>query len=332
MTIQGQSFLDGHGQVFVPKGTVVGHGELARTGDEQASADLGANFRRIGIRWWGDYGSGFQVDSEEDLNPGNIDLAYWDRTAAQFAASRAAGLSTLLFMDSNCGQGLGGTACKLDNVTDSDFFMPSGAEKRAKFIAAAVFAAQNLRGLIDMMEPLVEPAGTSDQASLWAFQEELMTAVLAVDPAMLFLIGPTPNYQPNSIDKAFKPAWGQVGSPFYRKTALTANFLTNLATNPTNRVNRLGFVTAARAKYNCPVLIQQVGTTLADDPDDAHLDTMLGLLDNASGGPIGYSVWEEMSVFPNSYGYLSLSNSADPNSARNTNAHRRDVLQSHFTA
>lgn len=319
---------------FVGRGCVTGHGELYRTGDAAFLAAHGANLARRGNRWWGTYGIGFQVDSELDPAPGHVNEDYFNEiVATPVDESYDAGQRVLLFMDSNCGQGLeDGDVCKLDGVNYANFFTDSdlARAKRAKYIEAACYIVQQKKGRIDMIEPLVEPGAVASQKALWAFQEEFMSAILAVDPDMLFVIGASPNYQPNQIQDAYNPDW--LRSIFRKHVILTGNFLTGIASNPTLRVSRVKYVTDARAQWKCPVFIQQVGTTLTDDPDNAHLDAMLGLLDNAVGGPIGYSVWEEFSTFPNSYGFWSLSNPNDPLSSRNTDAARLAVLQSHFTA
>lgn len=315
---------------FVPRGFVAGHGELVQSGDEARAASMGANFRRDGLRWWGQYGQGFQVDSEFDLNPGNINENYFAARKASWQRTQDSGQRVLLFMDSNCGQGLGGDVCKLDGVTDSDFFMTSGAGKRELFIQAAEYAVSNAKGLIDMIEPIVEPAGSATRESLWAFQEEFMNRILDIDPDMIFVIGGL-QYGAAQITNCYKKEWAQPFSRFYGKVVITCNFLNNIATNQPLREQRMGLVLQARAQRNCPVLIQQVGTTIADDPTNVHLDGMLALLEDAAGGPIGYTWWEETSIFPNSYGPWSLADSNDPNSTRVVNTARRDALAAHFS-
>lgn len=315
---------------FVPRGFVAGHGELVLPGDEARAASMGANFRRDGLRWWGQYGQGFQVDSEFDLNPGNINENYFAARKASWQRTQDSGQRVLLFMDSNCGQGLGGDVCKLDGVTDSDFFMTSGVGKRELFIQAAEYAVSNAKGLIDMIEPIVEPAGSATRESLWAFQEEFMNRILDIDPDMIFVIGGL-QYGAAQITNCYKKEWAQPFSRFYGKVVITCNFLNNIATNQPLREQRMGLVLQARAQRNCPVLIQQVGTTIADDPTNVHLDGMLALLEDAAGGPIGYTWWEELSIFPTSYGPWSLANPNDPNSARVVNTARRDALAAHFS-
>lgn len=331
MSISGKNFLDENGQPIVLRGFVAGHGEIMQTGDQAEAAAMGANFWREGIRWWGDYTTGFQVDAEDDADPGYVDTVYFARFSAAIDRAKAQGMRTLFFPDSNCGQGVGvGGVCDLGSGTE-DFWSAGGANKRARFIAMVRWVVQQKLGKIDIIEPIVEPSSANaDQTSLWAFQEELMSAVLAVDPKMLFLIGAYPNYESNSISNAFNPAWAIPSSPFYGKVALTGNFLNNLSTNPVNRVDRVNKAVTARNTWNCPVLIQQFGTQTANDADDMHMEATATLLDTAAGGPIGYSFWEFVSIFSTSYGIYSLSDSGDPNSARVLKPVRKAVLQAHM--
>lgn len=319
---------------FVPRGCVNGHGELYRTGDAAFIAARGANTSRTGNRWWGTYGQGFQTDSEFDLNPGNINEDYFsDIVAKPIEESYTANQRNLLFMDSNCGQGLqDGDVCKLDGINFADFFTDTQAArtKRQKFIDAGCYIVTQKKGKIDMMELLVEPQGaTMTRSALWAFQQEFMDAIMAIDPAMLFVIGGTA-YQTNQMANAYNPDW--VRSYLHDHIILTGNMLSGLVVNPATRASRLQLFIDARNQWKCPVICQQVGSTIADDPDGSALDDMLTKFDTAAGGPIGYTYWEQLSIFPNSYGFWSLSNSADPLSSRVLNANRLALLQSHFEA
>ena len=159
-----------------------------------------------------------------------------------------------------------------------------------------------------------------------------MDAVLAVDPAMLFVIGGQPGYFPNQIGNAFNPAWASPYHRFHNKILLTGNFLSNITTDPVLVASRIQDAVAARTKWNCPIYIQQCGATLADDPDNALTNALLTAFRLASGGPFHWTFWEEFSVYPNSYGFWSLSNPNNPNSARNTDAARLAMLQAQFTA
>lgn len=334
LTISGKNILDENGASIVLRGVVAGHGELVRDGDHAEAAAMGANFWREGTRWWGNYdgAGGFIIDSENDADPGDIDADYLARFSASVRAAKAAGMRVIHFCDSNCGQGAeSGGVCDLGSG-DENFWTPGGAGKRAQFIAMVCHVVTHNVGYIDFIEPIVEPsAAEANQTTVWAFQEELMTAVLAIDPKMLFIIGPYPNYESNSIANAFKPAWGVVGNPFYQKIVITGNFLSNLCTNATNRVDRHGKAVTARNNANAPYLSQQLGTMTSADADDMHLAATLKLFDETSGGAFGYTYWEMTSVFPGSYGWYYLSDDADPNSARVLKPTRKAVLQAHWS-
>lgn len=336
--IEGTRIMDGSTE-YVMKGCVTGHAELYRTGDGVYVHNMGANGARKLVRWWGTYASGFQTDSEFDRDPGYINEDYLAKyVTAQLDEIVPLGMRVLLAPDSNCGQGLqDGAVCKLDGTNYANFFTNTteARDKRAKFIRMAQYVLERNLGRVDMMELLVEPsAPEADQSSLWVFQEEMMNALLDVDPQMLFVVGAYPNYQANSTAKAYKPDWARPYNRFHNKIILTANFLSGVATNPTLRASRVATAVQARQQWNCPFLCQQVGTFHGDDPDSSLLDGMLTAFDTAAGGPMGYTVWEEMSVYGvgDSYGFWSLSNPADPLSDRVLDTVRRDVLQAHFQA
>jgi hypothetical protein len=334
MSISGTQILNTNGAPFVPRGMGAGHGELVRVGDEVIAAAMGANVRRIGIRFWTDDTSSYLTDAESDADPGHLKPAYWAETLAQINRTRAAGMKVHLFFDSDCGQGVGtGAVCDLGSgVVNFASNTPESNAKRTKYLEMIMWVISQTIGLVDSIEVLVEPAGNFTESTYWDFVEEVMDAVLVVDPAMLFVVGGHPNYQATDIGSAFRPGWNEVGSPYQNHLIATCNALSNLATNAAQRVDRVNnYMVPARIALNAPVLIQQVGTRTSEDADDAHLDAMLTLLDQAAGGPIGYMVWEETSVFSSSYGFNSLSNTGDPNSSRVVKANRKAVLQAHFT-
>lgn len=335
---EGKKIMNGTTE-FIMRGCVTGHAELARSGDSAFLHAMGANGTRKVPRWWGTYGSGYQEDVELDADPGYINEDKMKQVITDpLSECIPLGMRTLIAFDSNCGQGVdAGDVCKLDGTNVADFFTNTtlAKQKRAKFIQMAQYVVQQHLGNIDMVEPLVEPsAAGADQDALWVFQEEMMNALLDVDPALLFVIGAYPNYQANSPAKAFKPDWAHTYNRFHNKIILTGNFLSGVATNLVQRADRVNIAVQARRQWNCPYLCQQVGTFHVDDPDNSLLDGMLTLFDTAADGPIGYTVWEELSVNSTgqSYGFWSLSDPDDPLSARVLDTARRDVLAAHFSA
>lgn len=331
--IEGTRIMLGNRE-WVGRGMVCGHGELYRTGDAAFLAARKANIARRGNRWWGNYGPGYQRDSELDADPGHIDEDYFrDIVSKPIDESYDAGQRNLLFMDSNCGQGIPGEVCKLDGINNMDFFTdsPLARAKFLKYLDAGRYILQQKKGRVDKVEPLVEPAGNSDQRKLWNLYQEAMEAYLDVDPAILFVLGGTPNYQPNKIDQAYNPDWAR--GRFKDKIILTGNLLSGIVKDPALRASRLKYMTDARAHWKVPVFGQQTGSMYGDDPTNVHLDAMLTMLDNADGGPIGYTGWEEFSVFkdsPERYGFWALANPNDPNGARIQDDARLQVWANHF--
>lgn len=333
MTISGTQIYDEAGNVFVPRGLGVGHELLVASGDEAYSASIGSNIRRIVLRWWGDWIS-YRVDSESDADPGHLNSTVWAANLAQIVATRAAGMKVHLAFDSNCGQGAGvGGVCDLGHGTVD--FASNTAESNAKltkYIEMIVWVVGQTIGQVDSIEGLVEPAGHFTQASYWDFAERVMNAVLPVDPHMIFYWGGYPIYQAVDTGNALRPGWNDVGSPYRNHCVATYNMLSGLASNAALRADRFAnYILPARIALNAPVVTQQTGTTTADDPDDHFLDDTLTLHDQAVGGPVGYMVWEDTSVYPNDYGLKSLTDPNNGNSARVLKTARRDVLQRHFT-
>lgn len=327
LTINGTNFLDETGNVWIPYGMSDGHFELAKTGDEALDAAMGATCLRSVVREYGTYGTGYQQDMQEEGQPGNLKPAYLSGLVTRWTAARAAGMRNFVAMDSDKGQGAEASG-------GNDFFSGSteGNRQRALFIASAVYLAQNYGDLIDAMEPLVEPnsAVVPNKETLWAYQEEFMTAVLAVAPHMLFAIGPR-DYASGNIANCINPAWLVPGNAFYGHVFATCNFLDNLSMNASQRVVRADAVVAARAAAGVPTWINQIATHNSNDPDNSNLDATMTLLDQSSGGPIGYNYWERVSMAGTADGLYYLSNTGDPNSSRLSHPERIAMITAHFT-
>jgi hypothetical protein len=325
LTINGKGFLLG-GNAWTPYGFSDGHFELSREGDEAAEAAIGATCLRTPLRKYGTYGTGYQQDMQQEGAPGDLKPAYLSAIVARLIAARAVGMRNFIAMDSDKGQGAEASG-------GNDFFSGSteGNRQRALFIGTAVYLAQNYGSLIDAMEPLVEPSSSvvASKEILWAYQEEFMTAVMAVAPNMLFAIGPR-DYAAGNIANAINPAWLDPGSPFYGHVFMTCNFLDNLSMNPTQRASRAALVASTRNTQNVPAWVNQLATHNSNDPDNTNLDSTAALLNAADGGPIYFNYWERTSMAGTSDGCSYLSNQADPNSPRLYHSARISVLTAHF--
>lgn len=327
LTISGAGFLL-NGAPWIPYGLSDGHFELSLPGDEAADRALGATLLRIPVRLYGTYGTGYQQDMQEEGQPGNMKPAYLAELVRRLTASHAAGMCNDIAMDSDKGQGA-------EDSGGNDFFSGSteGNRQKALFIGTAVYLAQNYGHLIDVMEPIVEPnsAVVASAAVLQAFQEEFMTAVLAVAPHMLFAIGPR-DYAAGNIANAIKAAWLVPGNAFYGHVFMTCNFLDNLSMDAVQRVSRAASVASTRNSQGVPAWINQLATHNNGDPDNTNLDATMTLLDQSTGGPIGYDYWERVSMAGTADGLYYLSNTGDPNSARLSHAERIALVQAHFSA
>ena len=332
LTISGQEIRDTDNSVFLPKGFCYGHGELVRPGDIAETAAMGGNTVRLNVRLWGDYGGGFQVDGQNIGAPGRIDPSYLTMLDWQIEEALAAGLKVIIAMDSNCGQGKddGQTSCTIDGQINQNFWTTLGATQRQYFREATRFLAARWMNKVTFWEPLVEPqAALANQANTWALQEEFMDEVLAVDPGMLFIIGHQPNYGANYIDKAFKPAWGEVGNRFKDKIILTANLLSGNVVSDANRVDRIAKIVAAKVAANVPGIVQQLASDSSADPDDSKI---VAAMTSLSANGVGFTIWEHTTLYEGSFGIYYLSNVNNPNSARILKPARKAAFQAQFSA
>lgn len=327
LTINGAGFVL-NGARWLPYGLSDGHFELSRAGDEAADAAMGATCLRTPVRLYGTYGTGYLQDMQQEGQPGNLKPAYLTELVRRLTAARAAGLRNGIAMDSDKGQGA-------EDSGGNSFFggLTEGNRQKALFIGTAVYLAENHPDLIDWFEPIVEPSSSvvASKEILWAFQEEVMTGVLAVAPHMLFAIGPR-DYAAGNIANAINPAWLVPGSPFYRRVFMTCNSLDNLSMDPDQRVTRIASVASTRNTQGVPAWINQLATHNNTDPDNTNLDATMSLCDTATGGPIPYCYWERVSMAGTADGLLYLSDTGDPNSARLSHAPRIAVVSSHFQA
>lgn len=325
--ISGVGFLL-NGVAWIPYGLSDGHFELTRAGDEAADRAMGATCLRTVVRKYGTYGTGFQQDMQQEGQPGDLKPAYLAALVSRLAASRSVGMCNVVAMDSNKGQGVEASG-------GNDFFggLTEGLRQKALFIATAVYLAKSHPDLIDAFEPLVEPnsAVVASKEVLWAYQEEFMSAVLAVAPHMLFAIGPR-DYASGNISNCINPAWLVPGNAFYGHVFMTCNFLDNLAMDAVQRASRAASVISTRNSQVVPAWINQLATHFSNDPDNTNLDATMTLFDQASGGRIGYCYWERVSTAGTADGLKYLSDVADQNSARLSHDARIASVSAHFSA
>ena len=287
VTIDGKQIIDRDGvSAFIPRGYCVGHFELERVGsssftDIDDGLDMGANTIRYVVRWWGDYvydlAGGFQKDWYKPgvVPNGYLDSAHVASLVARLTYARSQGMKTLVALDSNYGQGASGT----DDFWDA---APSiGATMRGRFVQMAAWLADNYGDLIDFMEPLVEPGGNNlslSASQIQDLQEQVMDAVLAVQPQMLFIIGGL-NYFHGNINAAYRTSGGvhgAWGTYYANKIILTCDYFKNVLNDtPTNQDIAVGHANTARSSHNVPVAINQVGIESSENagtPSDTKLD------------------------------------------------------------
>lgn len=310
MSVSGKKILDENGKYWCPRGVNYGHGELGVDGDAQEIADRGFNSVRIIPRKWGTY-SGSTTDSDANgATTEEVLTSYFDTVRLRVLQAKAAGLKVLLAFDSNCGQTerVADTTCALGLGSPQTFWTTGGATKLDQHVNQIRYYARALCGLVDFWEPIVEPnpAATIPSGDLhtdvWAVQDRIRNVILAEDPGALFIIGPAPSYQNSALSGWFNSAWDSQSNTIY-----TNNELSNAMTNGggSGMPNDISNLVSMRSTNKVPVVIQQMGTTLTDDPDGSLLVSGATLLNQASGGSIGWWYWEWVSQNSNSYGPYS---------------------------
>jgi hypothetical protein len=101
--------------------------------------------------------------------------------------------------------------------------------------------------------------------------------------------------------------------------------------NVTQRAARAALVASTRNSQGVPAWINQIATHNSDDTDNSNLDATMTLLDEATGGYIGYNYWERVSMAGTADGLYYLSNTGDPNSSRLEHTDRIALVGRHFT-
>lgn len=287
-------------------GQNLGLGEIWKPEDVFEAAAEGAPSVRIVARWLGrepapGYGTNFQVDSFADDMPRNVRPEHVAMLVAQAECSRSVGGKVMLEMDSNQLQGLNG---------GMDLWTPNGHKRREQFIRLTRYLAKQIKP--DWLGPIVEPAGTMIPSTLWSYYEQSMSRVLEVVPEQRFSLG-CRGYQPNYIGEAYSPAWA--GSRFAPLIDLTCNFQSDLVCNPALFEDRLGKVLAQRDKWGCGVVVNQIWSFPAVDPDGAFLAKAIRRLCEEG---VPSFVWTACTVYDDdeeSAGLRRLADPRDPGSA-----------------
>jgi hypothetical protein len=305
LSVRGREIVDPAGNPILLRGWNWGHFGKAQESDAADNAAQGANVVRLPLRWWGYY-KAKGVDSRQDsaaatagIDPAN--LAILDDNVRW--ASRAK-LWIVLFIDSNCGQN--GTQNQEmvaycdpgKQYRDGHNFWTDPA-MRAKFIALWRFIANRYKDTpyIGMFEPLPEPgAPATSPQQIVDFYSEVMAAIRPVAPGIPFLVGPT-RYRAAQMRTAFNPAWKDVvytGNLFFH-TGGEESGLEGIR-------GRLQAMLDLRNQRNVPLFVQQVGVRAGEDPDQAKVKAMLGMLvDNR----VGFAYWEYRGASnPDEYGVM----------------------------
>jgi aryl-phospho-beta-D-glucosidase BglC (GH1 family) len=267
LVVSGSTVLDPGGHEVVLRGYNWGEWGTAIERDAADNAAQGANSVRLPLRWWGDWKPG--VDCRADDAPGHIDpdhLAVLDETVRWATDQR---LWTVVFVDSNNGQGAG--------VDAADNFW-TDADARAKFVEVWQFLAARYRDTpyIAAYEILPEPRppGVSD-ADVKAFYDDMIAAIRAIDPRTPIVVGPNDAYNLNHLAAAYTTVDDNL--------IYTGDYF--IFDDPLARFDDL---TSFRATFDAPVWVNQVGIPSGKPDALAKAEQVLAALD---ANQIGWAWW-----------------------------------------
>lgn len=350
MSISGTNILDENGNKWCMRGFVYGEVGLYNDGDCAYDASIGANCVRIMFRTgggWSGSGNSYSfpnIDGESPGQWGNTLPSYIATVEAQLVAAKRAGLKTILAFDSNCGQNGNQSVdmaayCDLNSDgTGDNFYTAAGATKRSQHITRIQIAVRKWYGLIDFIEPVVEPnpgATGNTQTDVDTLSRDVMLAVMKEDPDMIFILGGF-SYQHGKIQDPI----GNVTYPTSR-IVLTCDLLDSVMSGA-GYASAVQDMTRGRSHQGLPVICQQAGTQISSESgpvgsatDSVLLQAGLSLLRDPNGDgsepSIGWTFWERVSKGPNQYGPW-YDQSSDGTGRVLGSANRLNVLKAALTA
>lgn len=325
---------DGHfhfnGAPIILRGVNFGHETFYRPGDAALSKAMGANIIRIPVRAWSPPVGDGKGDGYDPTSPvgGFINIDYFNTICA--AVREIKSLHTLgspmfvnLAFDSNCGQAerVGEPNCDIGG-SPSTFWNPNAVARKQNHKNSIVAYLKTNLGLVDLVEPLVEPHPTVtwpvgqglafDNTDIMTLQEEIMQYVQPVDPALCWLIGGLSYF----INRFGFPAF-MARSDWVRRqnVAFTPNMLDGkISDTLAGLTANTALMTDFRAGYLRPVYINQLGIRSDSDPGYTLQDRAYGLFASPpnGGGSISYAQWELVGDTGQSYGAFKQADAVSP--------------------
>lgn len=307
---------------------------FVQPGDGALVASWGVNAVRIPLRWDGLYDN--DADSRLDGAPGHINPANLAIHDAMMDEAEAAGLWSIPFIDSDCGQsGLqtpeGQAYCDPLGVYPQgrNFWRDSGSQ--AKFFEAHAFLADRNkhRERIALWELLPEPNPREvSDADVRAFYSAAAAVVRATGIGAPLLVGAsgggqdgTSGYAINRCDTAFnaaEPDFVYTGNLF---SATGSGSQDAILASLTSRLQKL---IDMRDLRNVPVHVQQWGAEAVKDPQRVYQNATANLL-TINGVPGTY--WQmDDGVNPDGYGIFHT----PPGGSRTVKAERLADLRTYW--
>lgn len=309
--IQGSKFYDPDGNEFIPFGTN-SRAELTQPRDGRYLRDcLHVNTVRIEFHWW-ENGTG--GEARLDGAPGHIDPVYWQSFLKQVGYYRNFGLWIAPAIHSKCGHdgrddgaGLGAYCGSVGPYATPGRNFWSDPTQEVIHDEMLYWFAQQLSTIDGILhiEPINEPNPTGfTDADVNAYYTRRLKTLQAANADDLYLLGANGGYLVGKIDTAFQPG-------FPNKCAYTGDMFNNQGSGADTAARLVQWMTRfqnalnMRDARNVPIIIQQFGATLGDDPDRSNLaGQLLRLYQNRTGG---YQ-WENRAPGPGggTFGWLQL--------------------------
>jgi len=298
--IVGQKIYAPGGAEFIPMGMNYGHNQLYGAADPVEDKTMGANAVRIIMRER--QGPVVDIPDGDPTGSGHFDPAYYtDLTDIVVNAAYAQGLAIDLAFDSNC---------DINCHPDAEcFFDGSGTAQnvynnavlRARFKSRTVEAVDRYKDKIVFVENGVEPANadsTITATQIQDFQEEMMDAILAIAPNVLFIVGGRA-YQNGRVGSCYRASWA---TKYPNKIILTCDFLSGAITNggTAGFDTRFANLTGARTTFGVPVICQQLGDNISDDT--ANDDLLKHAFEAHRLAGVGALYWEKVTPSSTSFG------------------------------
>lgn len=276
---------------------------------------LGANCIRIALRFWGKWGT--EVRENPDCRD-NDAFAFMNRDKINhwlnmIESASAAGMWTVPFIDSNCGQS--GTNTPEDvaycdpkgtwGANGHNFYTdPSMRRLYAQIVWPTVAARLRLIPRVAMLEIHPEPA--HGRGPEWAplvaqVQKEVIDGIRSVDTDTPILLGARNGYSNALMEEALLALRDAFGGTLPTGLCWTGNLLNQWVVDPPRFDKAMHRLTKLRDDFNVPIYLQQVGRNSSEDPGLTFMRRAIEKMNEARAG-FAWWQWKQNTSNPGNMG------------------------------